>query len=294
MSRPNILVFLSDDHGQWASRPYGNRELVTPTLDHLARSGARMGNAFTPCPAERREANAQYYAAVSVIDELAGRVLDELADQQAEQDTLVVYTSDHGHMNGHHGLHSKGNGTTPQNFLEESIRVPCLLAWPGHIRAAAVHPQPVDHCDLFMSLADAAGCDCDELARTRGRSGKTCLPLLSESSGAAAAAAREWRDAQVCEYGNARMIRTDRYKLIQRYPGPNGHFPDELYDLAEDPDEEHNRHGDPACAATVADLAARLDEHFARHEDSARSGLRVADLPIHNPHEPWRVNPADG
>ena len=92
MSRPNILVFLSDDHGQWASRPYGNRELVTPTLDHLARCGARMGNAFTPCPAERREANAQYYAAVSVIDEMAGRVLDELADQQAEQDTLVVYT----------------------------------------------------------------------------------------------------------------------------------------------------------------------------------------------------------
>ena len=497
VARPNILVFLSDDHGQWASRPYGNRELVTPTLDHLARCGARMENAFTPCPVcsparasfhtgripsahgihdhigeqsvgaghpgiggqpslaevlqgqgyqtglvgkwhlnhfqqappgcdtwfsnatgtnarfgaqpfyesgrslrdmeddenrcpsiasrpalsgqgsrrvelygnqahhladravrflrerdrgrpfylfvgftnthaphtgeperwvqryrecsfadlpnvspsgahgrprfhyptdpdRRREANAQYYAAVSVIDEMAGRVLDELADQQAEQDTLVVYTSDHGHMNGHHGLHSKGNGTTPQNFLEESIRVPCLLAWPGHIRAAAVHPQPVDHCDLFMSLADAAGCDCDELARTRGRSGKTCLPLLSESSGAAAAAAREWRDAQVCEYGNARMIRTDRYKLIQRYPGPNGHFPDELYDLAEDPDEERNRHGDPACAATVADLAARLDEHFARHEDSARSGLRVADLPIHNPHEPWRVNPADG
>ena len=50
VSRPNILVFLSDDHGQWAARPYGNRELVTPTLDHLARTGARMENAFTPCP----------------------------------------------------------------------------------------------------------------------------------------------------------------------------------------------------------------------------------------------------
>ena len=50
VSRPNILVFLSDDHGQWASRPYGNSELVTPTLDHLARTGARMENAFTPCP----------------------------------------------------------------------------------------------------------------------------------------------------------------------------------------------------------------------------------------------------
>ena len=467
VARPNILVFLSDDHGQWALRPYGNSELVTPTLDYLARTGARMENAFTPCPVcsparasfhtgripsahgihdhigeqsvgaghpgitgqtslaevlqgqgyqtglvgkwhlnhfrepppgwetwfsnatgtnarfgaqpfyegsrrverygnqahhladravrflrgrdrgrpfylfvgftnthaphtgeperwvqryrecsfadlpdlppsgahgrprfryptdpdQRREANAQYYAAVSVIDEMAGRVLDELADQQAEQDTLVVYTSDHGHMNGHHGLHSKGNGTTPQNFLEESIRVPLLLAWPGRIRAAATCPQPVDHCDLFMTLADAAGCDCAALAHTRGRTGRACLPLLSESAGVAAAAAREWRDAQVCEYGNARMIRTARYKLIKRYPGPNGHFPDELYDLAEDPDEEHNRYGDPACAGPVAELAARLAAHFARHEDPARSGLRVADLPRHNNEEPWRVDP---
>ena len=453
---PNILVFLSDDHGQWASQPYGNRELVTPTLDHLARTGARMENAFTPCPVcsparasfhtgkipsahgihdhigelnggaghpgisgqtslaevlqgqgyqtglvgkwhlnhfrqppagwdtwfsnatgtnarfgaqpfyegsrqvelygnqahhladravrflrerdrsrpfylfvgftnthaphageperwvqryrdcgfadlpdlppsrahgalrfryptdpdERREASAQYYAAVSVIDEMAGRVLDELADQQAQQDTLVVYTSDHGYMNGHHGLHTKGNATTPQNFLEESIRVPCLLAWPDHIRAAASYPQPVDHCDLFMTLAHAAGCDCAHLAATRGRSGASYLPLLTESPRDPAAAA--WRDAQICEYGNARMIRTDRYKLIKRYPGPNGHFPDELYDLAEDPDEERNRYADSACGRTVAELTARLEAHFARHEDSARSGLRVADLPRQN------------
>ena len=75
------------------------------------------------------------------------------------------------------------------------------------------------------------------------------------------------------------MIRTDRYKFIKRYPGPNGHFPDELYDLADDPDEEHNRYPDPACAGTVADLTARLEAQFAYHEDPARSGLRVADLP---------------
>ena len=186
------------------------------------------------------------------------------------------------------------NGTTPQNFLEESIRIPCLLAWPGRIRAAATHPQPVDHCNLFMTLADAAGCDRAELAQTRGRTGRSCLPLLSESPGAAAAAVREWRDAQVCEYGNARMIRTARHKLIKRYPGPNGHFRDELYDLAEDPDEEHNCHGDPACAGIVAEFAARLEVHFARHEDPARSGLRVADLPIHNNQEPWRVAPTGG
>ena len=141
-----------------------------------------------------------------------------------------------------------------------------------------------------MTLADAAGCDCAELAGTRGRTGRTCLPLLGESSAEAAAAVGAWRDAQVCEYGNARMIRTDHYKLIKRYRGPNGHFADELYDLSDDPAEEHNRHGDPACTAAAADLTARLEAHFVRHEDPVRSGLRVADLPIHNAHEPWRVD----
>ena len=143
-----------------------------------------------------------------------------------------------------------------------------------------------------MTLADAAGCDCAELAGTRGRTGRPCLPLLDEASAEAAAAARAWRAEQVCEYGNARMIRTDRYKLIKRYPGPNGHFPVELYDLAEDPAEEHNRYVDPTCAA--AELTARLELHFARHEDLARSGLRVADLPIHNNQEPWRAEPRVG
>ena len=51
MSRPpNILIFLSDDHAQWATGCYGNSEVRTPSMDYLARSGARMDNAFTPCP----------------------------------------------------------------------------------------------------------------------------------------------------------------------------------------------------------------------------------------------------
>ena len=49
-TRPNILVLMTDDHGQWASHCYGNRELSTPNMDYLAETGARMQNAYTPCP----------------------------------------------------------------------------------------------------------------------------------------------------------------------------------------------------------------------------------------------------
>ena len=48
--RPNILVFLTDDHGQWAQHAYGNSELLTPNMNHLAAKGTRMTHAFTPCP----------------------------------------------------------------------------------------------------------------------------------------------------------------------------------------------------------------------------------------------------
>ena len=58
-----------------------------------------------------------------MIDEQVGRVIDELDSAGMLDNTLIVYTSDHGHMNGHHGLHCKCNSTIPQNFLDESIHV---------------------------------------------------------------------------------------------------------------------------------------------------------------------------
>ncbi len=79
---------------------------------------------------------AQYYAAVTFIDEQIARVLDELAGRGELSNTLVVYTSDHGHMNGRHGLQTKGNSSIPQNFLDDSILVPCMLRWPDGLPAS--------------------------------------------------------------------------------------------------------------------------------------------------------------
>ena len=461
--KPNILVFLTDDHGQWASSSYGNREIHSPSLAHLAANGARMEHAFTPCPVcsparasffsgkfpsahgihdhiaeasegcdhpgiagqttiakrlqdcgyytglvgkwhlndfwkrppgfdewftlakgtnaqfreqryfenermvskygnqaihlteralrflgnrdpekpfflfvgytnthrphvgeperlvahyrrcsfsdipnerhrsargavraaapedpeQRREELAQYYAAVNLIDEQVGRIVDELANEGALKDTLVVYTADHGHMNGHHGLNGKGNATVPQNFLDESIHIPCLLSWPERIRAGRVYDQFVDHCDLFATLLEAAGyergAEVDpELKLSPGRS---YLPLLEGEE------ITDWRKHQICEYGNARMVRTETAKLIRRYPGPNGHFDDEFYDLRSDPRENDNRIGDQARADTMADLDRRLEGFFERYEVPHGSGKRIVELPICNRAEPWVATP---
>ncbi|HZT42191.1 MAG TPA: sulfatase-like hydrolase/transferase [Chthonomonadaceae bacterium] len=234
---------------------------------------------------KRREELAQYYAAVTYIDEQIGILLDELEGTDDLDDTLVVYTSDHGHMNGHHGLSTKGNATVPQNFLEESIRVPCLLRWPGPIQAQRSHDLFVDHCDLFQTLLDAAGCrETEEAAKRRHSPGRSYLPPLT-----GAAMETPWRAEQCCEYGNARMIRTDRYKLIVRYPPHSERFSDELYDLQEDPRENVNAIADSNRAEIVEELRARLESFFDRYEEPERSGRDILARPIHNPNEPWRA-----
>jgi len=80
-------------------------------------------------------ARAAYYGMASFTDAQVGRVLKALEASGASNNTLVVYTSDHGLNCGHHGVWGKGNGTLPLNMLEESIRVPLILSWPGVLPA---------------------------------------------------------------------------------------------------------------------------------------------------------------
>src|SRR5690606_1271790 len=108
-----------------------------------------------------------------------GRILDELDVRGDRDNTLVIYTSDHGHLNGHHGLCGKGNFTVPVNFLEESIKVPCLLSWPTGLPAGKTLNALVDHCDLFHTTLDATGTRLDRESLDRINSpGSSYLSLL--------------------------------------------------------------------------------------------------------------------
>lgn len=222
----------------------------------------------------RREALAQYYASVTHIDEGIGRLLDELEAQGVRDNTLIVYTSDHGLNCGHHGVWGKGNGTRPLNMLEESIRVPMIFNFPGRLFAGQVRGEFVDHCDLFETLMDYAGAQPE---RSRPYPGRSFRPMLAEGRGLP-----DWKDAQMGEYGPMRMIRTRTHKLIRRYPDGPHH----LFDLAADPREA----ADVFCErpSVVDDLTGRMEAFFGHHEDPACCGLRVRELPRHNYHEGWR------
>ena len=172
----------------------------------------------------------QYYAAVSHIDEIVGRLVDAVDDAGKLNNTLVVYTSDHGLNCGHHGIWGKGNATLPLNMLEESIRVPLLLSWPGVLAARTRKNEMVDHLDLFQTLAQAGEA---KLPASPDYAGESILTLLLDHE-----EDRSWRDIQFGEYGTVRMARTHQFKLIRRLP--NG--PHELFDLEVDPRGELQPH----------------------------------------------------
>ena len=238
----------------------------------------RAVSAWVGTPEERREKLAQYYAAATCIDGHVGRLIDAFDAAGQLENTLIVYTADHGNMNGQDGLDSKGNATVPQNFYDESILVPCLMRWPGGLPGGSTSGAFVDLCDLHATLLDAAGAEASDPPAGPGRS---CLPLLQGRDDA-------WRDAYFGEYGNARCIRTEQYKLIERYPGPGGDWESELYDLEDDPREMTNRFALPRYAPVVKDLSQRLRAFFDEFSSPERSGLRVGELPpCNNGYEPW-------
>ena len=192
------------------------------------------------------------------------------------ENTLVVYTSDHGLNCGHHGVWGKGNGTLPLNMLEESIRVPLILNWPGVLPAGARYDEMVDHLDLFQTLIAAAEA---ELPSNFNYAGEDMGPLFATGR-----QHKAWRQVQFGEYGPMRMARTLRHKLVRRFP--NG--PHELFDLKDDPRESRNLIDNKEYRELTQRLSDLIEEHFGRYNAADKNGLRGAALPQHNMTEAWR------
>ena len=277
-----LFVGYAATHNPWINRPERLVERYRrAAFDDIPKDIAwPFGAAGTHpvAPADPREALAQYYASVSMIDEGVGRLLDELEAQGARDETLIVYTSDHGLNLGHHGLWGKGNGSQPLNMLDESIRVPLIVNQPGVIAGGTRRAEFVTHCDLHLTLLDVAGTAPAAQAKRSQLPGRSYKPLLLGESGA------DWRNTYIGEYGPTRAIRDRRYKLLRRRDDHD----DLLHDLSADPRETVNLIDDDNCRPAAERLRAQLDAFFARYEDAEYSGSRGNDLPIHNRREAWR------
>jgi arylsulfatase A-like enzyme len=241
---------------------------------------------FDPDEPRRRESLAHYYAAVEAIDQQMLRLIAELESRGELENTLLVYTGDHGHMNGHHGLHTKANATIPANFVEETIHIPMLVrpAGGGSGRPVA---SPVDHCDLWATILDVAGAPVEKLRKNQVSPGHSLIPLMETP-------ATSWRDIQFCEAGPSRMVRRGKLKLIRRFPYPSGlAVHDELYDLEKDPRECCNLIDQPEYEEAIRELSEAMEAFYAEYEDPAVSGTGAGLKVKHNVNDPWLRLPGE-
>jgi arylsulfatase A-like enzyme len=185
-----------------------------------------------------------YCAMITFLDEQLGRILDALERTGQADNTIMLYTSDHGDYAGAHGLFAKG---VPA--FDEAYRVPLLVRWPaGIIRPGRRIDAFVSLIDLGPTLLELAGAP--PLSEAHGRS---LLPFLRGET------PDGWPDQFVGEFlghenfYTQRLVRTREFKYVW-----NAFDYDELYDLRRDPYETTNRQGDPAYQAVKRDLVARL------------------------------------
>ncbi|MEO0694341.1 MAG: sulfatase-like hydrolase/transferase, partial [Pseudomonadota bacterium] len=196
-----------------------------------------------------REIIANTYGQIAFIDAQVGRIMAALEDAWLAENTIFIYTSDHGDWLGDHGLILKG----PMPY-EGLLRVPMLVTGPG-VKAGHVVDAPVSTLDIAATFSDYAN-----VAPGLPQHGTSLRPLL-EGHGQRAFAMMEWEllPNRVGVALSLRTVRTRTAKLTKDLRSGAG----EMYDLAADPHEMHNIFDDPERA----DLRDELEGYLMQRPD---------------------------
>lgn len=199
---------------------------------------------------------ARYYACIAQVDDALGMVVHYLEEKNRMEDTVVVYTSDHGDMCGSHRMLDKH-----YIMYDDVVHVPFMMRWDGHFMPGVCHDFVHNFLDLHTTIL--------ELARARQNEISDGKSLLNQLHGK-----EEGREYAVSTYNgqqfglyNQRMIRTKRYKYIWNLTDV-----DELYDLEQDPYELKNRIHDGAYEDILKQLRHLLYEELERCGDRLLKG----------------------
>ncbi len=257
----------------WFTRAPHTRWL--PVSEEDAAPYANMTDEQTPIPhpdypnldiTRVKRMTREYFSSVRSVDRNLGRIMKTLKQQGLGEDTIVIFSSDHGYNMGHNGIWHKGNGhwvvkplpevTNPNiprgqrpNMYDTSIKVPTAVRWPGKIQPGQVINETVSNLDWFPTVCAMAGVKIPANAIVRGRN---MLPLLQGKRPA------HWENAFYGEYStlhqsqtHMRCWRTAEFKLVRDYLNPER---DEFYNLRKDSDETTNLIGtkDPRLKQTIA------------------------------------------
>lgn len=190
------------------------------------RSGRGLGNEKydyrSLSEQQWKEVKAAYYGMITLIDDHIGRILDALRAKKIEEETLIIFTNDHGELLGDHGLLFKGP------FLYDClIKAPMIVKWPGMVPSGSRYRQITEHVDIMPTLLEAAG-----IPVPQGVQGISMAPIWRGDEGAGHEFALT--EFSCYDWGLTSRTLTNRNYKITYYAGEEF---GELYDRNRDPEE---------------------------------------------------------
>jgi len=205
-----------------------------------------------------------YWALTAWMDTEIGKVLSALDNSAAAQNTVVIYTSDHGENKGDHGMWWKNN------MYEHSARIPLIARWPERWAGGQRRAGACSLVDLVQTVAQLGGVETPD-----DWDGDSMLAWMDDP-------ARAWKDRAVSEYyahnisSGFAMLREGPWKYVYHTRMNERYGPErELYHLAEDPGEWQNRAADPGLQARIATMHAQLVQELGRDPEEAEAECRA-------------------
>ena len=197
-----------------------------------------------------------YLACVKSVDDNIGRVLTYLKENNLEDNTIIIVTSDQGFYLGDHGFFDK------RFIYEESLRMPFMVKYPERIKAGSVNEDIITNIDFAPTLLELAG-----ITTTQKMQGTSFVPVLEGNT------PKDWQDAMYYHYYEFPFwhhvqphygIRTQKYTLAHFYYNIDVW---ELYDLEKDPNQMNNIYNDPNYASTITELKVKLKNLMIKYEN---------------------------
>jgi len=211
-----------------------------------------------------RKGRELYYGLTQWVDEEIGKVLNVLAESDVADNTVVIYTTDHGENMGEHGLWWKNC------VYEHAARVPLIVSWPARWGGGQRRTEACSLVDVVQTIAELGG------AKTPGDWDGDSMVQWMDSPDA------RWKDIAVSEYyghniaSGFAMIRSGNYKYVYHTPPEGRQSPErELYDLEADPGEFNNLAGQEEHQDLVRELHAALVNELGEHPDTIEQRCRA-------------------
>ena len=269
------MVSLPDPHGPNSVRApydtmYSEKDVVIPESLKKNRSQIPMWgqpernvNEYT-----LKKTMPEYFGMVKCIDDNIGRLLQRLEEKELLDNTIVIFTSDHGDLCGEHGKLNKGNP------YEGSARVPFLIRYPSAIPAGTKVDIALSCVDFFPTILKLM--NVEATVETAGRDASAWLQGKKPE---------DWEDVAFLRSTRSNPLWlcavSDQYKLVySSYDRPW------LFDLSEDPNELNNRFNDPAYAKVKVELSKALKNYGETFDDSYLNNSRIRYYLLQNSKSP--------